>query len=575
MDKWKNTWLPIFTLLCGVGFSIFSYVIAAQKQADLQEARFITSSETAVARLRANLIGNAVSLNALRTFYETAENVNRAKFEKFAEALLNDHPSLMVYGWLPRIRQYDRLKFESRLSEDYATPVKIRDGDGAGVFTISPQKSDYFPVSFGVPNVIATRRLGVDVASLPQGGPAIKAAIESGMLTASGPVPYTEEFGYNSNVMLFNAVFKNDETDASLADGDRDVSGIVMALFKIGSLIEKQFNTNEDLTLFIEDMTDLSDTKIIYGEAPTSYKSRLEKQFSFAGRDWKVTSTSLHANDPFQWLPLAVLIIGLLFSGIVSLALLSLIRRKQLVENLVKERTVELNQTILKLEESNGDLERYAYIASHDLKSPLRAIDNLTLWLEEDIYAKIDDVNKERLKIIRGRIARMEGLLNSILSYSRAGKTPEDRSTIAAEDLLNQIFDLQNIPSDFKISLSPSLKNITVQRMPLEQIFHNLVSNAIKHNASPGGTLSIEGFDDETTFRFIFSDNGPGIDPAYHGKIFEMFQTLHSRDVVEGSGMGLALVKRMTQRQKGKIEVQSELGEGTQFILTWPKTALD
>jgi len=111
--------------------------------------------------------------------------------------------------------------------------------------------------------------------------------------------------------------------------------------------------------------------------------------------------------------------------------------------------------------------------------------------------------------------------------------------------------------------------------MPLEQIFHNLVSNAIKHNASPGGTLSIEGFDDETIFRFIFSDNGPGIDPAYHGKIFEMFQTLHSRDVVEGSGMGLALVKRMTQRQKGKIEVQSELGEGTQFILTWPKTALD
>lgn len=236
-----------------------------------------------------------------------------------------------------------------------------------------------------------------------------------------------------------------------------------------------------------------------------------------------------------------------------------------------KKTEEDLRLTMEDLVLSNEDLEKFAYIASHDLKSPLRAIDNLSKWLEEDLDAVMDNENRERVKKLRGRVARMENLLNDLLEYSRAGNSVNESQTLPAGDLLRDIRGLLNIPDGFTVDIDPALDAVSIARMPLEQIFHNLINNAIKHHDKDEGKIQISVDVKDKNFEFRITDDGPGIDANFHAKIFEMFQTLRRRDEVEGSGMGLALVKKIAYHHGGRINVQSEAGKGSTFILTWPK----
>jgi PAS domain S-box-containing protein len=238
-----------------------------------------------------------------------------------------------------------------------------------------------------------------------------------------------------------------------------------------------------------------------------------------------------------------------------------------------KQAEVEREQLIQKLRTSNDELDQFAYIASHDLKAPLRVIDNASSWLEEDIGHKLANDDLENLQLIRSRALRMEKLLDDLLEYSRVGRKTDARytSTVSGDELLNDALLLIDKPESFDINIDKAFANINVNLMPLLQIFVNLLSNATKHHDKTSGTISITL--DEEFEHFIFSvcDDGPGIAQEYHQKIFGMFQTLQSRDRVEGSGMGLALVKKHIDLQGGHINIESTLGKGCTFKITWPK----
>ena len=245
-----------------------------------------------------------------------------------------------------------------------------------------------------------------------------------------------------------------------------------------------------------------------------------------------------------------------------------------IVRDVTRRKTAEaqLQKTMQDLVNSNQDLEGFAYVASHDLKSPLRAIDNLSQWIAEDMDPVKDEENMSRVTLLRTRVARMEELLNSLLSYSRAGKVFDQKNRINASVLLKDIKSVQNVPSGFEINIASSLNDIVIPRMPLEQIFHNLISNAVKHHDRLDGSIMISGRENDDNYIFQVEDDGPGIDPKFQSKVFDMFQTLRPRDEVEGSGMGLALVKKMLERHGGAVELRSVPGEGSIFIVTFPKT---
>jgi signal transduction histidine kinase len=237
------------------------------------------------------------------------------------------------------------------------------------------------------------------------------------------------------------------------------------------------------------------------------------------------------------------------------------------LEKLVAERTAELQR-------SNQELDQFAYIASHDLKAPLRAINYLATWIGEDSDNTLSPVVTGHLAKMRQRIARMEKLLDDLLAFSRAGRRSHEPERISSLTLVQNVVDLVGPPRGFEVEISPALPELYSERVPLETIFRNLISNAVKHHLQPEqGKVWIEATQLPDRIEFAVRDNGPGIEPVYHARIFEIFQSLKPRDHSEGSGIGLAVVKKIVERHGGVVRVESVVGQGATFYFTWPTVA--
>ena len=225
------------------------------------------------------------------------------------------------------------------------------------------------------------------------------------------------------------------------------------------------------------------------------------------------------------------------------------------------------------LEAANRELDDFAYVASHDLKAPLRVIDNASKWLEEDLAAHLDDETRDTMRLLRGRVKRMEKLLDDLLQYSRVGRTVEAASDgmVAGNELVDDILTLLSPPEAFKVTVGPGFAAIRLERMPLQQILMNLISNAIKHHDRKEGHIELEVEDRGGLFDFAVKDDGPGIPAEFHDEIFKIFRTLKPRDQVEGSGMGLAIVRKHIDISGGSLWLESAEGKGSTFHFTWPK----
>lgn len=234
-------------------------------------------------------------------------------------------------------------------------------------------------------------------------------------------------------------------------------------------------------------------------------------------------------------------------------------------------RLVLLRKAEPDLQGTHRELDQFAHIVSHDLKAPLRAISNLAHWLEEDLGSTITGENRENLSMLRGRVARMEALINGILEYSRIGREQVQWEDVDLFSLFHEIIDLLLPAESLSVHIEDNLPVVRAPRILLHQVFANLVSNAIKHNRKPDGMLKVYAADTVGFFAITVEDNGPGIAEEYFEKIFMIFQTLQARDKFENTGIGLTIVKKILTSLGGRIEVQSQLGVGSKFIVYWPK----
>ncbi len=222
------------------------------------------------------------------------------------------------------------------------------------------------------------------------------------------------------------------------------------------------------------------------------------------------------------------------------------------------------------LERSNRDLDQFAYVASHDLKAPLRAIASLSSWIEEDIEDLLSAESREHLDLLRRRVQRMDNLIDGILEYSRAGRLGHEGERVDVRQLLEEVIELQAPPRGFTIAITSEMPVFTVRRLRLEQVFANLINNAIKYHHRAAGRIEIRARRQDGFFEFEVADDGPGIAPQHHEKVFMMFQTLQPRDQVESTGLGLSLVKKLVEEEGGEIHLESDLGAGSRFRFTWP-----
>ena len=254
------------------------------------------------------------------------------------------------------------------------------------------------------------------------------------------------------------------------------------------------------------------------------------------------------------------------------------IRKRKQAEESLRLRAVELSwtaQTLAKttssLRKRNLELDQFAYVVSHDLKAPLRAIANLSSWIEEDISDSMTEDTLHQMNLLRGRVHRMEALIEGLLQYSRVGRIQVALETVKVEKLLAEIIDSLAPPSGFEVKVYPGMPTFVTERLPLQQVFANLISNAIKHNRGESGHVKISVKELNDFYEFFVTDNGPGIAPQYHDKVFVIFQTLEARDKVENTGIGLSLVKKIVEGEGGSVSLESAEGEGATFGFTWPK----
>ncbi|MGO4816888.1 PAS domain S-box protein [Flavobacterium sp. W22_SRS_FP1] len=235
-------------------------------------------------------------------------------------------------------------------------------------------------------------------------------------------------------------------------------------------------------------------------------------------------------------------------------------------EKFAKEK---LDSVLVQLEKNNKELDQFANIISHDLKAPLRAIYTLSEWIVADMPEMPARVN-DNFDLLRGRVQRMENLINGVLDYSRIGRIKIQRESIDVKQMLDEIVKTLVPNNGFEISIKGDFPVIIGAKILLYQVFSNLISNVVKYNDKPLGKIecyyeSIPGF-----HQFSVKDNGPGIAQKYQKKVFQVFQTIEARDKKESTGIGLSIVHKIIEEEAGTIKIESEENEGANFIFTLP-----
>jgi len=331
---------------------------------------------------------------------------------------------------------------------------------------------------------------------------------------------------------------------------------------------------------------------------------QFEGALNVAERKWTAVCTAVPGRfQPNAMRGWTVLLGGLAFTALLTVYLSTLVGRAAEVRRLVAERTAQLvqanealnseitqrkraqrelqrlNETLEQrvakrtgeAERRAEELEQFAYVASHDLKAPLRAIANLAGWIQEDLQAEPGTDTADQLALLSDRVGRMHALIEGLLEYSRVGHAEGAVETVDTADLLAETVDSLAPPPGVIIDVAQDMPTLRTDRLQLGQVFANLIGNSVKHRRGNEGHIWVSARDQGSHYQFTVADDGPGIRPEYHDKVFMMFQTLETRDFGSNTGIGLALVRKIVQEHGGLIGLESEEGKGTTFRFTWQK----
>ena len=245
-----------------------------------------------------------------------------------------------------------------------------------------------------------------------------------------------------------------------------------------------------------------------------------------------------------------------------------------IVHDITLRKQAEERQALLirELESANEELKNFAYVVSHDLKAPLRAIATLADWISTDQSEKLDADGKEHLRLLIQRTRRMDSLIDGILQYSRVGRVREVVVAVDVNEIVEEALAMLAPPPHIHVEVASDLPTVRAERTRMLQVFQNLLSNAIKYLDKPEGLIRVDCVGHDQEWEFSVSDNGPGIETRHFKRIFQLFQTLAPKDRVESTGVGLSLVKKIVEMYGGRVWIESQPGAGSTFFFTLPRS---
>jgi two-component system sensor kinase FixL len=246
------------------------------------------------------------------------------------------------------------------------------------------------------------------------------------------------------------------------------------------------------------------------------------------------------------------------------------ITARKKAEEALEKLNKDLESAVRELRRTNKELQQFAYIAAHDLKTPLRAIGVLAHWISTDYADKFDEQGRQQVKLLVERAERMSKLVDSLLEYSRTGQLSRKQEQVDLNTVLSEVIAVTDPPENIEITVENNLPTVVCDRTRMTQVFGNLLSNAVKYTDKPKGLIRVGCAEDGGFWRFSVADNGPGIEQKYFEKIFKIFQTLSPRDGTGGTGIGLSIVKKIVELNSGRVWLESKPGEGSTFFFTLP-----
>lgn len=569
-------WLYLFLVVLS---ALPVFLLTRSLTDEVEHGRFVAAAEQAVSRLAHEVDLTFANLRAVEGLYKGSVHVSRDEFSAFVQAL-SPRETVQSLEWIPRVFASGRAEYEEAAREDGFPDFQFREYNPEGAFVPATARPEYFPVYYLEPHHEGDGAFGLDLSSSPVGSDVLRRARDSGRKAASGRVRLSPGPEGQFGILVVEPIFAEEALDLD-ARIER-LEGFARGVFRISDLVHLAFP--EDLfQVAVFDLTASPQERQIFPAAVLEEGQvfRHDVSLDIADRTWSVrlAPAAASALSTLPWLAAATWLGVLLVLWTVRELLSSRRHSEQLaaINHRLEAISDERQQAIKELERSNRELDDFAYIASHDLKEPLRAVHNHAAFLLEDYESKLPEDGGKRLRRLMTLSEKMQKLIGDLLYYSRLG-----RGELAAETV-----DLNEVIADIEASLSEALhrqnaKVVLAKPLPPVQghrphitaLFQNLISNGIKYNDRAKkvieiGLLQAERSGSGDFETFYVRDNGIGIDESFKDDVFRIFKRLNGEKAYgEGTGAGLSFVKKIVENQGGTIALNSTPGEGSTFIFT-------
>jgi CHASE1-domain containing sensor protein/two-component sensor histidine kinase len=553
------------------------------------EFKEITSEHTK--SLNNNFLTYIDSVASIERFFSSTNHVDITKedFQKFVKYLLHNKKGINGVSWNPIVLDSDRETFEMAFHAIDVKPFFISELNDQGERVKANKRARYVPVKYIEPMEVNYKALGFDVSSNIVRRKALDKAMVSGAAQATAKISLVQDHTSEAGILLFYPVYS--KTSKTPLERENNLLGFVVGVFRVGNITDSVLNQKvyQQAHLSIYDITDGIYTPL-YGAVKTAtfYQEtfKVSEVIIIGGREWLIEffPTEQYLKENKSWQVWLWFIAALFFISLLGAFLLSISARSHYLKNEVLARTTEieinrkeiekknalLEERNKELELSNIDLDQYAFVASHDLKSPLQAIEQLASWIKEDNDSILPETSIEHINTLQQRIVRMKTMLADLLLYSRISREEFEDKEVHLNELIEQLIEFNNVQPNFIIDCINCEQIIHVKAFPLELAIRNLLSNAIVHHDKKAGCIIIKYSFNDNYHHLSISDDGPGIEQHLHGIATEMFNTLQPRDIIEGSGLGLSIVNKAISKLNGTMSIDSDGKNGSCFHLRWP-----
>ncbi len=556
---------------------------------------FERTADTLATQIRKSFEGYLDSLYALESVVTITDAKDRRAFEVAAERWYTMYPGIYAFAWIPRVMSADRKSFEANYRFNRDPNFHIQEMGPDGKLVKAAVREVYYPSTFVAPYQQDVTILGFDLATSPERNRAMLQARDSGKIAVTSPVKLIQNVADRFAIMAFLPLYHGDHS--SVGTRRKNLFGFVNVVLRMGDVIEASTKSRIPMDLKLAVSNELFPSgQIYYSGLTPAAEAEFAKTDHLASPAMRAWNTRLALADRQYWLsvipshdywikqrdegPWLILAAGLVTSGLLVAFLLAITGNSFAIERELAERkrmSDQLKRNSEELSSSNAELEQFAYVASHDLQEPLRVISIYIELLRKRMGGSLDSDAETFMTYVVDGAGRMRELIRDLLEYSRVGRTGAVTSQVEVKSVVDHVV------RDLTISIAESKAEIIVSELPkltivtLEwvQLFQNLITNALKYrdkSRSPSIRITCEKKDG----NWIFSvhDNGIGIAKEFTDRIFLVFQRLHGKSEFQGTGIGLAICKKIVEKMGGRIWVESQLGVGSIFRFSVPVEAV-